>query len=209
MNPTLIGYFPKRQTSVAPSFAELGITELGSVGHYIAEGPANWMDQYRHNPMFFFDSEEVLQRVIEEAIVIDLQPDPQREPPWCVTLTREKATKFNLYAFKLFPFQFVEGRQEDFQIPDLRCEPLSEDYQRLGYDATNKSCCSHFECSPLMCNGLSSEVPVNQFCLIDEPGRAFELAKKISGSKGNYGEPGTYFVVEVWRKFPPTKEEQA
>ena len=49
-------------------------------------------------------------------------------------------------------------------------------------------------------------IAVNRFCLIDEPERAAALAQMFSGSHGNGCEPGTYFVLEVWRKKTPTRE---
>jgi hypothetical protein len=209
MEPILIGFFPKRQ-SEAPKGVPLpgfpNVTDIASVGHYISEGPPNWDYQGRHNELWFFDSEALARKVIAEAIQIEIEPDPQRDPPWQVKLSRERECAYDFYAYKLFPLQFVDGRQEDYHLPALKCEPLPVDYEQLGYDVVNRTCCAHFECSPLFCNGRAADNPVNRFCLMDEPERALALAKEFSGSNGNGCEPGIYFVIEVWRKSKPFSE---
>jgi hypothetical protein len=176
------------------------VTEIASVGHYTSEGPPNWIDQWRHNEMWFFDSEALARKVIAEAIQIDIEPDPQRDPPWRVKLSREVGRGYDFFAYKMFPCRFVQGRKEDYDLSGLNCEPLPADYERLGYDAVNRTGCAHLECSPLFCNGRAGDIPVNRFCLIDEPDRALALALEFSGSNGNGCEPGDYFALEVWRK---------
>ena len=176
------------------------VEEICSLGHYHGGGPKNWVDQWRHNEMWLYDSEEIALAVIADAIDIHIEQDSQRNLPWRVGLTRERGTGFDLYAYKLFPVRFTEGQQEVLELPRLEVTPLPNDYRRLGYDAVNKTCCAHFECSPLFCNGMAVEIPVNRYCLIDEPERAFEVGRYFSVRKP---EPGSYFVVEVWRKCKP------
>lgn len=198
MNAILVGYFPRIPVEPPPGLA--GVTEVASVGHYGADGPPNWIHQWRHNEIGFFDSEALARKVIAAAIQIDIEPDAHHDPPWRVKLSREQGRPYRFFAYKLFPFQFVDGRQEDFVVPALRCEPLPSDYERLGYDAVNRTGYAHFECSPLFCNGRAVDNPVNRFCLIEELERALALAKDFSSRNGNGCEPGTYFVLEVWRK---------
>ena len=203
MDPILIGYFPKQQPGPPRGMRLPGVphvTDIANVGHYTSEGPPNWIEQYRHNEMWFFDSEALARKVIAEAIRIDIVPDPQRDPPWRVNLSRETGRAYDFYAYKMFPCRFVEGCQEHYALPALNCEPLPGDYERLGYDAVNRTMCAHFECSPLFCNGRAHDIPVNRFCLIDKPQQALDLAKTFSGSNGNGCEPGSYFVLEVWRR---------
>lgn len=204
MEPILIGYFPKRRPEPKPGLpfpTAPNVTDLASTAHYTSEGPANWVDQWRHNEMWFYDSEALCRKVAAEAIEVHVEPDPQRDPPWQVKLNRETGKIYDFYAYKVFPCCFVDGRKEDFAPTGIACEPLSADYEQLGYDAVNRTCCPHFECAPLCCNGMASEIPVNNFCLISEPDRALEVAREFSVSKP---EPGTYFVLEVWRKKAPS-----
>jgi hypothetical protein len=203
MEPILVGYFPKRRPDPPkglPFPTAPNVTDLASTAHYLSDGPANWTDQWRHNEMWFFDSEALARKVAAEAIEIHIEPDPRRDPPWRVKLSREIGCAYDFYAYKVFPCCFVDGRREAFAPPSLNCEPLPADYERLGYDAVNRTCCPHFECAPLCCNGMAQEIPVNRFCLIDEPERALQVARDFSVRKP---EPGTYFVLEVWRKVSP------
>ncbi len=208
MDLILIGYFPRRQTGPPPNYRlPPGVTEIANVGHYVGDGPANWRDQWRHNEMWFFDSEALARKVIADAIQIEIEPDPQRDPPWRVKLSREAGRSYDFYAYKMYPYCFVDGRQEAYDLSGLKCEPLPADYERLGYDAVSREGVANLECSPLFCNGRAADTPVNRFCLIDEPERALALARTFSGSQGNGCEPGNYFVVEVWRKKTPQHQE--
>ncbi len=201
MVPILVGYFPKRHTETPNEYPALpNVTEIASVGHYIHEGPPNWVDQWRHNEMWFFDSEALARKVIADAIEIEVEPDSQRDPPWRVKLTRERGRSYDFFAYKMFPCCFVDGRQEAYDLSGLKCEPLPADYEPLGYDAVSRSGAAHLECSPLFCNGRAGDIEVNRFCRINEPERALALAQTFSGSHGNGCEPGNYFVLEVWRK---------
>ena len=207
MDLILTGYFPRRQTGIPKGYrAPPNVTEIASVGHYTGDGPANWIVQWRHNEMWFFDSEALTRRVIADAIQIVVEPDPQRDPPWRVKLSREVGVTYDFYAFKIFPCCFVDGQQEDYELSGMNCEPLPADYERLGYDAVSRLGSASLECSPLFCNGRAGDIPVNRFCLIDEPEQALGLAQMFSGSHGNGCEPGNYFVLEVWRKKAPTRK---
>lgn len=201
MNPILIGYFPRRQTGPPLNYRlPPGVTEIANVGHYTSDGPANWIQQWRHNEMWFFDSEALARKVIADAIQIEIEADSQRDPPWRVKLSRYPEHSYDFYAYKMFPCCFVDGQQEAYDLSGLKCEPLPAGYERLGYDAVNREGVAHLECSPLFCNGRAADIPVNCFCLIDEPERALALAQTFSGSHGNGCEHGNYFVLEVWRK---------
>lgn len=125
MNPILIGYFPRRQSNATPgqSMPKLPhVTEIASVAHYTSAGPPNWVDQWRHNEIWFFDSEALVHKVIADAIQIEIVPDPQRDPPWRVKLNRERGRSYDFYAYKMFPCCFVDGRQEAYDLSGLNCE---------------------------------------------------------------------------------------
>jgi hypothetical protein len=54
-----------------------------------------------------------------------------------------------------------------------------------------------FECSPLTCCGLAEEVATNRYGLIDGLDRAIAVAPRIVEGPS---DPGTYYLVQVWRK---------
>ena len=61
-----------------------------------------------------------------------------------------------------------------------------------------------FFCSPLSCNGMAEEYPVNRYCLVDDPDTALAMARDFA--TGNC-EPGPYCVVEVWMQKPRRRGE--
>ena len=64
-----------------------------------------------------------------------------------------------------------------------------------GFDITSFSAGQMAECSPLSCNGLASEIAVNEHCLLD----TFESAKAvIEAGKLEGCEPGPYRILAVY-----------
>lgn len=64
-----------------------------------------------------------------------------------------------------------------------------------GFDVTTFSMHSSPECSPLSCNSLANNIPVNEHCLF----RTFQEAKEaIEGGLFKNSEPGPYRVFAVY-----------
>jgi hypothetical protein len=75
--------------------------------------------------------------------------------------------------------------------------PLPSSFERIGFDVARRSFTPQFECSPLSCNGMAQEVAVNEQCLLDSLPTAVEFARRCAREQP---EPGSYFVIEVWRE---------
>ncbi len=174
MLPTLIGYFPKRTQRCPAWLAAAGVRAICSVSCCISKDSDGWIDLWQHNEAWVFDREEVAWGVV---------PAEQR-------------TAFDMFAWKLFPVRYEHGEEFPAPPPLVTPVPLPESFIRLGCDAVSRSCGNCFECSPLSCNLMAEEHPVNRYCLIDDTDEAFRLAREFSISEP---EPGPYFVVEVWR----------
>ena len=175
MQPVLIGYFPKRRTPNPGCMIPGVVEEIASVSGCIAEGPDDWIEHWRHNELFVFDSPKVAWSFAPEA----------------------ELDRFDLYGYAPYPVRFVNGQQQAFEIPPVRPQSLPADFERLGIDVVSRSCDAGFECSPLSCNGFAKEAAVNRWCLLDEIDDAFFLAKRVESSGA---EPGPYYVLEVWRR---------
>jgi hypothetical protein len=145
------------------------------VSDCISNAPEGWIDQWRHNELWAYDTCELAWSVVPA--------DERRE--------------FDPYAYRLYPVRFVHGQQEQFDLPPLAVEPLSNSFVRLGYDAVSRSVGSTFECSPLSCNYIAREVQVSRYCLVDSESEALRLGREFSLSEP---EPGPYHVLEVWRQ---------
>lgn len=151
------------------------VDEVCSVSVCVSEDPDGWIDQWRHNEMGAYDTPELAWSVV---------PGPAR-------------SEFDLYAYWVFPLEFVEGQQCSFSLPPLHVRPLPASFERLGYDVVSRSSGHYFECSPLSCNHMAEHVPTNRHCLVDDAETAFQLASEFEASGC---EPGPYYVVEVWRE---------
>ena len=175
MSPKLIGYFPKRTIKRPDWLACFNVEEICSVSDCISKAPVGWIDQWRHNECWAFDTQELA---------------------WSV-VAADARSEFELYAYKMFPVRFDRGQKVAIDFPTLDVEPLASSFERLSYDAVSRSCDSTFECSPLSCNGMAKEFAVNRYCLIDTETEGFRIAREFSVS---VPEPGPYYLLEVWRE---------
>jgi hypothetical protein len=175
----LIGYFAK-PTMKRPDWLKAGsVLEICSASQCLSGGDWDWINEWLHNDMWVLDTPELAWKVV-----------PESEHGRC-----------DLYAYKVFPVRYVEGRRESFALPGCRAQPLDESFVPLGFDLVSRSCDNAFECSPLSCNGLAGEVPVNRHCLLDTVAEAFALASTLDApGQPLRGEPGPYYIVEIWRQ---------
>ncbi len=174
----LVGYFPKITHPGTDWLGNESVLEICSVSHCISEGPDDWINQWKHNELGFYDSEEIAYQMIEE-----------------------NSSAFHLYAYKMYPCSCLQGETKAILIPHAissNVADLSAHYEFLGYDIVTKSTTSFFECSPLSCNSAATEYPVNRYCLVSTKEVAHQVLSEIC-EKGNY-EPGPYFLFEVYRK---------
>ena len=169
----LVGYFPKTTGVPGGWTASDRVEEICSVSNCINSGPEGWIDKWLHNELGFFNT----------------QAD-------AVAVTRGHADPFEIFAYRLLPLRFKEGKAEPLTVPGLPVEPLPSSFVSLGFDAVSKSV-SFFECSPLSCNNMAAEAPVNRFCLLETFEEAMALAERCSRGEG---EPGPYYVLEVLRE---------
>ena len=181
-SPRLIGYFARSTTPRKDWPHTEVVEEICNVSTHMSACDWDWINEWRHNGMWMFDSPDLALEVVPV----------------------ERRTGCDLYAYRLFPVRFVESRREPFAIPDVAPVPLDATFERLGYDLVSRSQDNCFECSPLSCNDLASEVPVNRYCLLDDAEAASALAETLEvAGQPMRREPGPYFVVEVWRRLVP------
>ena len=78
----------------------------------------------------------------------------------------------------------------------MQPEPLPAGFTTIGFDSASRSSVSglSLECSPLSCNGLAAELPVNEHCLFPTLDDAIAGAVRFAVEQP---EPGDYYVVEV------------
>jgi hypothetical protein len=187
-----IGYLPKRTMKFVSE--NMGRAEEAcSVSCCLSNAPRDALSLGRHNPMGLYWSETLALSVIPPA---------------------ERPTAYDFYSYFMAPIAFDDdGEPRDLDDEENRTmleaakhvEPMNSDYLQLGWDIVGSSLGwsdgQVFECSPLTCNGLAREINTNRHGLIDGLDRAFAVVPRIIRGPS---EPGTYYLVQVWRKSATT-----
>jgi hypothetical protein len=170
----LIGYFP-RETGIPADWpgGSPNVTEVCSVSNCPNPAPEDWVEHWRHNELGFYNT-----------------------PSDAWSIVPAQATGFRLFAYRLLPIRYLHERAEPFEIAESVVEPLTDGFVSLGFDVVNKTLTPFFECSPLSCNGMADEVPVNRFCLLPTLDKAISFAQRCAREEP---EPGPFYVVEVLR----------
>jgi hypothetical protein len=106
MKPILIGYFPIKTSKNFDSLKPFGVEEVCSISCCVSDAPEGWIDQWKHNEMWVFDS-------IEKA--------------WSV-VSEDQKRDFEIFAYWVFP-EIVEVSKPEvleskpFIIPNLPLNP--------------------------------------------------------------------------------------
>lgn len=176
-----VGYLAKLVLPRPDWLAVPAVEDIGSVSECMSHGPPDRIAAWSHNSAGCYAT---------EAEALAVVPAEQRE-------------RYTLFAYRIWPLALAEGRDPDWDVraewPDLPDPPDLASYQLLGHDAIGRGGSDLFGCSPLSCNGVAAEHEVNRHCLIDEPDRALAIARAFA-DPSSHVEPGTYHVVEVWRR---------
>ncbi len=175
MNLILIGYFPKIVVR-RPEWLDNApvVEEIYSVSNCFSESPPDWIDKWKHNEMWAYDTPELAWSVVSE----------------------EERHRYTLFAYRILPRLFAEAGESAWEIPTLAVSALPEGFRSVGFDAVSRSCGSSFECSPLSCNHMAVNYPVNKYCLVENLETAIAMARDFTVKEC---EPGPYCVVEVFR----------
>jgi hypothetical protein len=174
-----IGYMAKH-VFVRPDWLHIGrVSGIYSVSRCVSEDFGNWIESWKHNGYWFFNTPDIIRQVAQERT-------------------------FFLKGTKLF---FYEVHELEFDTDD-RCwypfdpEPswptnvvLPNAKSLEGYDVVTTSSHGGVECSPLSCNSLATEIETNQHCLLD----GFERARRLleEGQFDN-SEPGPFRIIAVY-----------
>lgn len=184
--PVLVGYLLKRTASKPDGLVAPGAVDICSVSGCISPAIDCNDDLWIHNALQIFNTEADARA----AIAADAD-----------------GTGADMYAYKLLPAGFDGTGETTLDIAALpqwgepvAAAELPSNYECLGFDCVQTDwarAISGFGCSPLSCNGMAAGIAVNRFCLIDSLDNAIAAARRFAKEQP---EPGTYYVVEVWRK---------
>ncbi len=169
------GYFAKHVAPRPDWLNAPAVREICSASDCLSRAPDGWIDHWLHNGFGWFN------RVADALAVV-----PQ-----------DSGAAARLFAYRIHPQLFRAGAGSDLVVPaDVRPDPIPSTFERLGFDSVSKSMAGvlGFECSPLSCNSMASEMETNECCLFHSLEAAVVGATRFSIEQP---EPGDYYVIEV------------
>jgi hypothetical protein len=172
------GYMAKRIV-LKPDWLEAGgIDDIYSISGHISEDFADYINFWKHNGYWLFNTPEIIDSVAEENS-IDI-------------------SDIDFFYYEVYEFEYdanTSGWRSFAPDASFNTEiSKPKDMKLVGYDVVTFSCGTSPECSPLSCNGLATSIKSNRHCLLD----SFEDAKALTEKNAFNAEPGPYRIFAVY-----------
>jgi hypothetical protein len=176
---TPAGYLAKNVVTCPDWLKADHVVDVYSVSNCVSEDFADYINRWKHNGYWLFDSPEAIKEVAKE-ISVELE-------------------NTRLFYYTVHDLEYDED--EKSWIPfepeaSFKTQVLEPEIKSLeGYDVVTFSAGTSPECSPLSCNSLASEIETNEHCLLP----SFETAKELL-EEGRFenSEPGPYRIFAVY-----------
>jgi hypothetical protein len=171
------GYMAKRVSTRPGWLMAPHVADVYSVSGCQSENFGDYINRWKHNGYWLFDSPEIIQTVAKE-MGIDLQ-----------------AT--SLFYYEVYEKQLDKGEWQSFGPESaFVTKVLPPPTKRLeGFDVVTFWAKTSPECSPLSCNSMAEELRTNQHCLFESFAEA-EAALNSGAFKD--AEPGPYRIFAVY-----------
>jgi hypothetical protein len=170
------GYMAKCVSKRPDWLSAPNVDDILSVSGCVSEDFDDYIDYWKHNDFWFFDSPETIVNLAKENSIL-LQGT-------------------SLFYYEIYEMEF-DGKSWNSMRPDLSASNvmLPHTKQLQGFDVVTFYAKSSPECSPLSCNSLAEELPTNSHCLFD----SFDQAKfHLDEGVFNNSEPGPYRIFAVY-----------
>src|SRR5579864_8150564 len=156
---TPAGYMAKRVHKRPDWLKAPNIAEIYSVSGCISEDFADYVDYWKHNGFWFFDSPEIIKNVATENSI--------------------QLEGTSLFYYEVHEKEFDGAVWQPYAPePSFPTNVLAPVRKRLeGFDVVTFYARSLPECSPLSCNSMAEELPTNAHCLFE----SFEEAETNIG----------------------------
>jgi hypothetical protein len=171
------GYLAKR-VSLKPGWLRAHqVIDVYSVSGCVSKVFADYVDFWKHNGFWLFDSPEAIQNLAQEKSI--------------------SLAGTTFFYYEVYEKEF-DGKTWNAYGPDQSfttnvAVPIDKHIE--GFDVVTFWGRNLPECSPLSCNGLAEEVPTNSHCLIN----SFDEAEVyVTEGMFNGSEPGPYRIFSVF-----------
>lgn len=180
MKHTMIpaGYMAKRILNRPKRFESTDIVNIYSVSSCISKDFADYINFWKHNGYWFFNSPQIIQEIAKEH---------------CIDLSGIKYFYYEMYDLEFYEENEWKAFEPEASFTTDIEKPKFKNLE--GYDIVTFSCGNSAECSPLSCNGLANTIPVNKHCLLSSFDNALQL---LEDGKFKNAEPGPYRIIAVY-----------
>jgi hypothetical protein len=175
-----VGYMAKR-VSLRPEWLKAGqVVDVYSVSRCMSKDFADYINYWKHNGYWFFDSPEIIEQVAL-ANALDLT-----------------GTQLFYYESHAREFDAAQSQWLSFQPePSFTTRVVVPPRKVLaGYDVVTFSAGTNAEHSPLSCNALAAQVETNPHCLLSSLEQAVRL---VESGEFEHMEPGPYRIFAVYQ----------
>lgn len=170
------GYMAKRVSKRPEWLHAMQVEDIYSVSGCCSENFADYIEYWKHNEYWLFDSPKVIRNLASEH-AIDLQRT------------------------RLFYYDAYEKEFDGKSWNSYRADPFPtgveqpEVKQLEGFDVATFFARNAPECSPLSCNSIAEQVTTNRHCLF---GTFKEAEDSVLEGVFNNCEPGPYRIFSVY-----------
>jgi hypothetical protein len=171
------GYMAKRVVARPDWLGAERVSSIYSVSGCVAENFTDYINFWKHNGYWLFDSPEIIIDIAREN-TIDLAG---------MVLFFYEVYELQCDAGEWRLFEPEASFGTDVKVPEAKVLE--------GYDVVTLFVQTSPECSPLSCNGLAAEVQTNARCLL----QSFEQARTLlENGTFNGSEQGPYRIFAVY-----------
>lgn len=174
-----VGYMAKRVNTRPDWIHSERVLDVYSVSHCVSTDFADYINYWKHNGWWFFDSPEIIQQLAQDHS-IDLNGT-------------------SLFYYEVHELQFDDAQNQWTRFkpePSLTTNVVVPARKTLeGYDVVTFTVGTGAECSPLSCNALAAHLETNSHCLLASVEQAQRL---LESGEFKGGEPGPYRIFAVY-----------
>lgn len=173
-----VGYLAKRVAERPDWLNAPEVNDIYSVSNCISDDFMNYINFWRHNGFWFFDTPQIIQALARENSV--------------------NLEGLTFFYYEVYEKEFDEEKKQwmpfkSEAFPTEVIPPVKGEFH--GFDVVTFSVGTNPECSPLSCNHLASEIRTNSHCLLE----SFEEAKEsLESGKFDKSEPGPFRIFAIY-----------
>ena len=153
------------------------VQDIYSVSNCVSQAFADYINFWKHNGYWLFDSPDIIRAVAREQSVL--------------------LEGTSLFYYEAYEEEFDDATWHPYAPePSFQTNVAVPASRRLeGLDVVTFLARNSPECSPLSCNGLAGELHTNAHCLLP----SFEDAQaSVASGRFNNSEPGPYRIFAVY-----------